>query len=515
MGLDDHLDAEARERIDSTARERYGQWRERRRAALTVDGVDLSSIWEIELLAGCFQPAARIEVGLPRALEALGAGSIEIETGARMDLLETVATRASATTTRVPRLSAGRLPAPATPPFPARLMGAAGVPAVLRGQVLCVHYWTIAPVYRRLASQANGARPAASGVILPGLGTRDGLRTALRGGWLGHPGARARRRAEVRAAEVIAAARVWPADADELDLALDRWALHVLAERAATTLAAGTHARRAFAGAPLGSLLVPFDGTADVALLVDEAHRAGISTLLVQHGFDSRLGVPDKERADVIALWSERDRGNVPPGARGRVVVTGNPGAEHLAGAQGRRAPRRDRTLVLVDYASRMSSLIAERVGQRHVLAALEGLARARPGSTVVVRPHPSDRHADAYLRGPEGLRTELDTSTPIEELLTQVDLCIGSMSTATLQAGALGVPVVHLEVAGYRRPWPLDGSVVPTAADADELAEAVRRVLADPEVAGQAELREALGVRPGAVAAVCELLEELVAGRQ
>ena len=132
-----------------------------------------------------------------------------------------------------------------------------------------------------------------------------------------------------------------------------------------------------------------------------------------------------------------------------------------------------------------------------------------------MIRPHPSDRHADAYLRGPEGLRTELDTTTPIEELLTKVDLCIGSMSTATLQAGVLGVPVVHLEVAGYRRPWPLDGSVVPTAGDADELAEAVRRVLADPEVSGRSELREALGVRPGAVAAVCELLEELVAGRQ
>ena len=206
---------------------------------------------------------------------------------------------------------------------------------------------------------------------------REGLRTALRGGWLGHPGARARRRAEARAAEAIAAARAWPADADELDLALDRWALHVLTERAASTLAAGTHARRAFAGAPLGSLLVPFDGTADVALLVDEAHRVDISTLLVQHGFDSRLGVPDKERADVIALWSERDRGSVPPGARGRVVVTGNPGAEHLAGAHGGRAPRCNRTLVLVDYASRMSSLITERV------ASATCLRRSRASPTL------------------------------------------------------------------------------------------------------------------------------------
>jgi hypothetical protein len=516
VALDDHLDAEARELVDSAARERFRRWRDRHRETLTVDGLDLTSIWEIELVARCFQPAARLEVGLPRALDSCGAGVLSIGPmgGTTAALLEAAAARASVTVRRYARPPGGHeAERTAVPPLPARLSAAAGVPPLLRGQVLCVPYWNVVPVYRALTERTNGARAAAAGVTLPGLGARDMLRAALRGGWLGHPGARARQRAGIRAARVIESARRQPVAGDDLDEPLDRWAFTVLADRAASTLAAGEHARRALAGGSVRSLLVPFDGTADAAVLIDEARRAGLPSLLVQHGFDARMGAPDKARADVVALWSERDRSGVPPEARGRVVVTGNPGAEHLAG-RARRRPRRDRTLVLVDYPSRLSALITERVGQRHVAVALEALARARPGSTAIVRPHPSEQHAHAYLRSPAGLHVELDMTTPIENALDEVDLCIGAMSTATLQAAALGVPVVYLEVAGHRRPWPLDGSVVPTAHDADDLAQAVSLVLAEPELSGQAPLIEALGVRPGSVSAICDLLDELVTGR-
>jgi hypothetical protein len=517
VGLDDHLDADARGLVDSTARTRFERWRQRRRGVLTVDGLDLTSIWEIELVARCFQPGARIEVGLTRAIEASGAGALSIgpDVGPAAGLLRAVAARVSAGVVAPEEPpGAGVEERTAAPPLPARLSSAAGVPALLRGQVLCVPYWNVTPVYRELAARTNGARPAASGVVLPGLGARDALRAALRGGWLGHPGAIARRRAEARAARVIAAARQELAKGDDFDEQLDRWALGVLGDRAASTLAASQHTRRALGGGAVRSLLVPFDGTPDAALLVDEARRARIPSVLVQHGFDARMGAPDKARADVVALWSDEDRSGVPAEARGRIVVTGNPGAEHLIGRD-RRAPRRDRTLVLVDYPSRMSALISERVGQRHVAVALEGLARARPGTTAIVRPHPSEQHAGAYLRAPAGLRVELDMDTQIEAALGQVDLCIGAMSTATLQAAALGVPVVYLEVAGHRRPWPLDGSVLPTARDAEGLAQAVSDTVADPEVAGQASLIEALGVHQGATAAVCALLDELVAAGQ
>jgi hypothetical protein len=42
--------------------------------------------------------------------------------------------------------------------------------------------------------------------------------------------------------------------------------------------------------------------------------------------------------------------------------------------------------------------------------------------------------------------------------------------------------------------PWPFDGSAVPMARDAEELAGALASTVERPEVAGQAELLEALG---------------------
>jgi hypothetical protein len=210
----------------------------------------------------------------------------------------------------------------------------------------------------------------------------------------------------------------------------------------------------------------------------------------------------------VLSVSAKRPHKNLMALLDALALMTGNPGAERLAG-RGARVGRRDRTLVLVDYPSRLSARITERVGQLHVRTALEALAAARPGTTAVIRPHPSDGAGEAYLRIPTELRVELDLGNRIEQALAEVDLCIGSMSTATLQAAAVGVPVVHLEVAGYRRPWPLDGGTVPSARDRDELPAAV----AARELAGQTEMVEALGVRRGATAAVCELIDGLADG--
>jgi hypothetical protein len=55
----------------------------------------------------------------------------------------------------------------------------------------------------------------------------------------------------------------------------------------------------------------------------------------------------------------------------------------------------------------------------------------------------------------------------------------------------------------------------VPAAHDAAELAEAVTAALARRDVVGQAEMVEALGVRAGATAAVCDLIDELMRNRQ
>ena len=130
-----------------------------------------------------------------------------------------------------------------------------------------------------------------------------------------------------------------------------------------------------------------------------------------------------------------------------------------------------------------------------------------------MIRPHPSSPGAEAALSRPAGIRVEIDATTPIEQLCATVDACVGAMSTATLQAAGHGVPVVFLDVVGVPRPWPFDGSPVPVAHDAEERAGALAPAVEAREVAGQAELLDALGARDGATTRVCELLAELAAG--
>jgi hypothetical protein len=511
--LDDHLDSAARVLIDQRARERYEHWCRSRAGALTVEGVELASIGGLELVAECFVPAARIEIGLPRVLETAGARSVNLQgmSAEMAGVLRAVAARAGVAAVEVAREDGGLAQRWRPGPLFARAAAALGSPSRVRGDVVCVPYWNLTPVFRRLAGARNrGLRPVASGLVLPGLSRRATLETALRGGWLGHPGARARSRTTAQIARALNAAAGGPVDADPLELAIDAWALSYLRDHAPGLLAGALRARRILAAGSVRALLVPFDGPPAMAALVEEARRAGVPSLLVQHGYDAELGVPDKDRADVAALWSERDERIVRAASRARPVVTGNPGAERSSGPVG-RAARRNRTLLLVDYPSRLSARVSERVSQRHLTVALDGLAVARPGSTAVIRPHPGSDGAETDVPRPSGLEVEVDRASPIETLLSGVDACVGAMSTATLQAAARGVPVVYLDVEDLERPWPFDGSSVPVARDSDALAELLAAAVDRVEVAGQAEMLEALGALPDATDAVCDLLAELV----
>jgi hypothetical protein len=129
----------------------------------------------------------------------------------------------------------------------------------------------------------------------------------------------------------------------------------------------------------------------------------------------------------------------------------------------------------------------------------------------VVIRPHPSDDRSDRYLEAlgdPGGdLRLTIDRTTPIEDLLRSGDLCVGALSTATLQSAVLGMPTVFLDVSGTFRPWPFDGSgaALPVARDDHELA----ALLVDPPASAVAAA-EALGLRAGAADAVLDLIDEL-----
>jgi hypothetical protein len=497
VALEDGLDATERSAVDHLARRHYGSWRAARAGTLTVAGLDLAELFELELLARCFLPAALLERTVPAGTVAEGfaAGPAGVLAALGADV------RAGAPPPEAPF--------PRRPPsWPARGVARLGVPARARGEVVCVGYWHLEPVFARLAAD-RGPRPVAAGVALPGLGLLAAVRAAARGGWIGHPSARARGRARRVAERSLAGVSALGGGA--LAAALDRWALDELRGLAGDAVARAERARVALGRGAVRLVLLPHDGPEDSRAWALVSRAAGVPTLLVQHGFDARLGVPDKGHVDVVALWSERNRETVPAGSAARVEVTGNPGAEHLA-RPARRARGRERSIVLVDYPSRVSLRVPARIRARHVATALAALAAARPGSTAVVRPHPADRESRAYARlGNERLRIEVDTGTPIERLLASADLCIGSLSTATLQAAAAGVPVVMLDLTGSERPWPFDGTALPVARGESELVERVHEAAAAPGVVGEEAAREALGARPGATNAVCELIAELV----
>jgi hypothetical protein len=380
-----------------------------------------------------------------------------------------------------------------------------------RGRILCVPYWHLDAVYARLASGGRRLAPVPAGVLLPSLGPRRTLAVAVRGGWVGLPGAREQRRAAGAVAERIAAI-------DDGD-AVHRAALDVVRRHGADALAGLAQARAALRRGGPRLLCLPWDSPGPARVLMHAMRDAGGTSLVVQHGFDARLGDPDKRSADRIAVWSQRDAALL--AALGRapstVTVTGNPGAAHLAAERGRVA-RSDRTIVLVDYPARLSSLVDARVSTRHVQTALAGLGAARPGTDVVVRPHPSDPGAGAYVAlGAQvpGVRVTVDAATPIEPLLAGAGLCVGSMSTATLQAAALGVPTVLLDVAAVARPWPFDGAAdaLPRATDAEQLAAAAVAAGERDDVAGAGAAREALGADGAAIDAVVALIARLSAG--
>jgi hypothetical protein len=522
--LDDHLDLHARERIDIDASAWLAGWRERVGDMLTVDGLDLAHVWEAELLARCFQPAARLMHGLPRAVESAGAGRVLVPEGladlARVTLrdagVEAVpSARAADAPPPIPRAPRSR-----SAEIAGRTLHRFGVPPRIRGNALCVSYWHLGSVYTELALGHRAARPVASGLVLGNVGRGDAIRAALRYGWLGLPGERARLRSR---ADILRATAAAAGDADgALESALHRLAVGVIAGAGLDTLADFRHAQRAFRSGRVRLAVLPFDSPESARVVVGAAHAAGVGTLVVQHGFDSELGDPDMMLAAELAVWSERDRRRLRTRVSGSVTVTGNPGAAQLAAsaqlAVSDKAARRGhggRTVILVEYPSRMSARVDGRIGMRHVDASLAALAEAWPGSDAVIRPHPADIAPQSYgqlAATHPGVSVSVDAVTPVEALLHDADLCIGAVSTATLQALALGVPTALLDLSLTRRPWPFDGSpgALPRATDTGSLAEELT-VLRRGDTPGREAAVEALGVRSDAVERVLAVIDELV----
>lgn len=117
-----------------------------------------------------------------------------------------------------------------------------------------------------------------------------------------------------------------------------------------------------------------------------------------------------------------------------------------------------------------------------------------------MLRPHPSAgleaEHAIVALY-PQ-VAFEIDRESTILDALAGCDLCIGTITTATLQAALVGTPVVALNLMGFEWSWPLGGdTAVAVARDADELESCLDDWLRGSQADGREDLLAALGARP------------------
>jgi hypothetical protein len=514
VALDDFLSPVARIAVDADAHASCQRWRAARARALTLEGVDLTSIWEQEMLAQCFLPAARLLHALPSALRSIGGRRLVIRDLDRgtAGLVRLMGSSLGVTVKSESDTSPTRDPIGRKPARLIRAVNRTGVPPRVRGEVVCMPYWPMYPAIAALARSPRGLRPVAARLLLPGLGLSRALAVAASGGWVGLPDARLCAASRSAVSSAICRARAGGSEEDPTEAAVDAYALETLSRIAGETLAHVWHARRALAGGGVRLGLIPFDSVEHARMLLAVMDAAEIPSLLLQHGWYESPGEPEMSLARYVAIWSERARPSLPDRDPLTVTVTGNPGAAHLAVRTAARPACRGRSIILVDYPGRLSSRAGSRVGMRHVAAALEAVAAVRPRTRAVIRPHPSDLCPDAYLqlRPARGeLEVEIDAQTAIEPLLASADLCVGSLSTATLQACALGVPTVVLDIAGIERPWPFCKGALSVSTQADELAEAIAAVLASREIPGCEAALDALGVHPDATDRVVDLAIE------
>jgi hypothetical protein len=384
----------------------------------------------------------------------------------------------------------------------------------VRGEVYLLPYWHLLPVFKRLATA--DIRPVLDPRSPPKARLGTLLRVAARGGWVGHPGLVERRRSRRLLGQALAVARANGGELDVLSRLLDVRALAMLEQRAGDTLAVVSQMRKSFSRKSLKVAVLPFDSPPDARVVVQAARESTVPTLVVQHGLFNEPNEPDTTLADAVAVWAAADVDYVRSRTSARVALTGNPGAANSPNTfrNTKQSQAGARTIVLVEYASRLSVRLDNRVSLRHVTAALRALEKTRPKTAVTIRPHPAEHEPQIFERVAslyEEIKVDVDTNSTIAELFAEADLCIGAVSTATLEAAAAGVPVVFLNVTSRPARWPFDGSTgVPIASSSEELARLITEVISTDSVPGRAEMVEALGVEAGAVDRVIGLIEKL-----
>jgi hypothetical protein len=141
------------------------------------------------------------------------------------------------------------------------------------------------------------------------------------------------------------------------------------------------------------------------------------------------------------------------------------------------------------------------RIVMKQYVTALDAIARRLPRARVVLRPHPSHdlSPVQAVTARFAGLDLTVDVTTDIMDLLSDVDLVVGSASTTTFQAALAGTPVIVLATAAFDWDWPLGGDTsVPVAHSADDLVTRLDRWVRDGSVPGAEDLLAAIGADGG-----------------
>jgi len=205
-------------------------------------------------------------------------------------------------------------------------------------------------------------------------------------------------------------------------------------------------------------VLGTYDAEPFPRLVISLAREASIPTFLLAHGaYLMPETLLDMESGDAVAVYSEAVA--VPGMRRDRPVhVVGYPLLYREPDRRARANP--PRVVVLGQNGHPYTSRFDERLVPRHYRVALAALRASLPGAEIVLRPHPSQDLGPirATLADFAPARTEIDASSPLDGLLASADLCIGSLSTATLQAALQGTEVVVLNVTGFTWTWPLGG---------------------------------------------------------
>lgn len=508
----DHLDMDGRRGVDLAAVQAVEEWRDRYGSALTLDGVNLAEIWELMILDSVL-PAVRDAAGLRRAIEAYSCRVLEVTDGdSRTHLIALAAAEPAGIEVRVVPAgvdaakegagSARRRPSGIgrLGHLPLALLEGTGFPSRMhRDAVLFLSYWPLMPFFDRLLLE--GGRPAISLRSRP-TGPARSLKALPRGGFLGRPGATARRRSRRRVLAAVQALRATPSSQEVLGLDLGpcihEITLDIVEGGALDDLAWAATARRAFRRSPPRALLTAYDLEPGARLFVTLANEAGIRTIALAHGaYLLPQPLADLDICDEALLWSHAI---APPITRWDRPV-------HLVGyplphdpPSTKRRPAAEigpRIVVLGQPAAGTNALIDRRITVRHYAAAIAAVHRVLPDAEIIVRPHPAEDRASALAamaRSPSA-NLRLDPSTAILELFESCDLCIGGMSTATLQTALVGTPLIVLNLSGYDWPAPIGGDTSVPVADSEASLGSLLRRWADGEPwPGREDLLDGLG---------------------